>query len=233
MNKRKISFLLLILLNLNLFFTISVIATDYSIGVKEGNEFIFTIEKYDKKSSGFNVFGINPEDFDENEKSKIEISKIEDMGSNWIISYKLWEYTDQDFKKDPDKERKVSVYSDPKEKASAISGLSDLTEMWIIPKPVKNYLKEFEENNDYSKCEIKISENSLAIIPTNRFKLKIQYDKNGMAEELKYKDGDDIFLEIERERIITGYNFYLIYIIIGCISLSLIVWIRKIKKSLI
>ena len=177
----------LILINY-IFFIATAVGVEYTFGISENDNFIWTVEELD--DDRYEGLFINEADFDEGDQKKITIDEIEETNSKWRVSYFLWDYTDNtnDFTEDADDYNTKSVYKDPEDQADAIYDMEIFAKMWVVPNPYLTYLEELGNEHDNDFFDVSVDDDMLTMKPAlenAEFEIEIQYGGDGVAEKIE------------------------------------------------
>ena len=226
----------LILINY-IFFIATAVGVEYTLGISENDNFIWTVEELD--DDRYDEFFFNEADFDEGDQKKITIDEIEETNSKWRVSYFLWDYTDNtnDFTEDADDYKTKSVYKDPEDQADAIYDMEIFAKMWVVPNPYLTYLEELGNEYDNDFFDVSVDDDTITMKPdigNAEFEIQISYGGDGIAETIEYiDDNGETFLKIvEIEETIPGYDigFILGFILLGA-CVGIFFWKKKLNFS--
>jgi len=258
--KTKYFLLGLILSHIILFSTITQVKADssYSLGIKKGTEIILEVKIFDK--SGLkDVFGDGydeaiPEDADEvGMRYKIEVTEIIDdaeidlgiLGDYDAFGFEanIWEWTDEEFDKEPDEDEfEIVWFEDPENIDDAydvVGGYAYDIVMPFVPIDVAKYLDEIDEWKEDDYEEYKTKDNTVihdSIFDDEddkedeeNFLEVYTYDtENGFLTRYQIIDEDGVVIyEYGLSEIIPGYELPLILGIIGIFTIGLIYIMKK------
>jgi hypothetical protein len=213
---------------LNSFFIPSATAVDYNLELTKDKELIWKVNEYDEDI--YNNIFLKDADFDKDDQQKLKISNIDTREKKWVITYLIWDYTDntQDFSNPADDEKYKTVYKDPEDQGDDIIELEDIVKMWVVPSPFNGYIEEFRDEFDNPIIDIAVEEDTLIAkydIETSQYEIQITYANDGLAEKIEYIDDDgETFVELSLlKEVIPGYPLFFIIILI-CGVISIIMW---------
>ncbi|MHA1291466.1 MAG: hypothetical protein ACTSQJ_02230 [Promethearchaeota archaeon] len=215
---KRATFIVIIIILFEFYFSIPIKAGDYTLKAKEGQSYTWRITSLEKEEA--TSLGISP-DVEVGDKKKIEVLSIESLSAYWIIEANFWSYQEDLNKKGNETTFKIDKTPE-----------DDDIGLWIIPIPIDEYLKDIEEDlskeQDYITIE---NNNSIRIeLSGDETYFLYKYDKQtGIMQSLTYYKTGSVVFKSEYERIISGYiSFPIIFII----SLIGIIFIFK-RKELI
>ena len=241
MKKAQILQLIFILIIVsNCFFVVNVKAVDYNLELASDANLIWKVEEFDEdRYEELITFytGIEP-DFEEDDQRQIRVTNIDERTDKWVITYDLWEYTDddRDFSEEPDKEKYRTVYKNPGDQEDKLLFPEDIVGMWVVPSPYINYIEELRDKENNPGIDIGVEDDKLIAkdpIEEATYEIEVTYGNDGLAEKIEYIDDDeDTFLEIRLlEEEIPGYHLFIFVLIAGIIG-SIIIWKRKVILKL-
>ncbi|MGV9204228.1 MAG: hypothetical protein ACOC44_09470 [Promethearchaeia archaeon] len=215
---------------------ISALSIEYTLEVSEEDGFIWKVDTF--KEEIYNTYFSEEADFIQGVQEKKVITRIQEKGDYWEVSYDYWNYTLNTDKltEEADSEETYTIYKDPAVQANNTYTVEDILNMWLIPTPFTNYLTEYRDNFNSSYIVLTSSDNGVrySISPVN-YEIQIQYGFNGVAENIKYTESDgNVFVEIGLyTEVIHAYTFFPLYLslFIGISCLLIYVKGKKRKKS--
>jgi hypothetical protein len=236
---------------------VQVQAADYSLGIKKGTEIILEVTTFDKDGLK-DVFGDGweeaiPEEADEaGLRSKILVREVDedadiDLGilgkyDAFGIEADIWEWTDEEFEKEPDEDEfEIVWFQDPEDLNDAydvVGGYAYDITMPFVPIDVVKFLDEIEEwKEDDDHEEWKTKDNTVihdSIFDEETFVEVFIYDtENGFLVGYKIFDEDGVLVyEYGLSDVIPGYEIPLILGITGIFTIGLI-YIMKKRNNLI
>ncbi|MHA1281083.1 MAG: hypothetical protein ACTSQP_01140 [Promethearchaeota archaeon] len=210
--KKKLLYFLIAIISLN-FIPVFTIASNYELSLNVNDEFTWSITFLDNNKA--NITGIDP-NWQTGMQKKIVVNSIEDKSSRWIIGINFWTYCN-------------SFIGDGNETSYRIDKTPDDSDigLWIIPTPVKDYLKDLTDNLQDDSKKIITIENDYNLKENlgsdNTYRL-YEYDQmSGLLKSLSYYNNDNLIFKSELvQGFIPGYNIYLIIFISFIISLIVI-----------
>ena len=237
--------------------TVQVQAASYSLGLEKGTEIILEVKTFDKKGLK-DVFGDGweeaiPEEADEaGLRSKILVREVDedtdiDLGilgkyDAFGIEADIWEWTSEEFDKEPDEDEfEIVWFQDPEDLNDAydvVGGYAYDITMPFVPIDVVKFLDEIEEwKEDDDHEEWKTKDNTVihdSIFDEENFVEIFIYDTgNGFLTGYKIFDEDGVLVyEYGLSDVIPGYEIPLILGITGIFTIGLI-YIMKKRKNLI
>ncbi len=236
MKKKTYLQLALLLILFHYFYVINAVAVEYNLEFNENTKFIWRVEEYEEDT--YKDIFIEEADFEEDDQQQIRINSIDEREKKWVISYDIWDYTDntEKFRDHPDDEEKTkTVYKDPEDQGDNIEELEDIAKMWVVPTPHINYIEEFRDEFDNSIIDVSVEDDKLIAkyaIETAEYEIEMTYGNDGLAEKIEYinEDGDTFVKIVLLREEIPGYNIFLIIILI-CGVISVIIWRKKLVIS--
>ncbi len=232
--------------------TVQVQAASYSLGPEKGTEIILEVKTFDKKGLK-DVFGDGweeaiPEEADEaGLRSKILVREVDedadiDLGilgkyDAFGIEADIWEWTDEEFEKEPDEDEfEIVWFQDPEDLNDAydvVGGYAYDITMPFVPIDVVKFLDEIEEwKEDEDHEEWKTKDNTVihdSIFDEETFVEVFIYDtENGFLVGYKIFDEDGVLVyEYGLSDVIPGYEIPLILGITGIFTIGLIYIMKK------
>lgn len=232
--------------------TVQVQAASYSLGLEKGTEIILEVKTFDKKGLK-DVFGDGweeaiPEEADEvGLRSKILVREVDedadiDLGilgkyDAFGIEADIWEWTDEEFEKEPDEDEfEIVWFQDPEDLNDAydvVGGYAYDITMPFVPIDVVKFLDEIEEwKEDEDHEEWKTKDNTVihdSIFDEETFVEVFIYDTGtGFLTGYKIFDEDGVLVyEYGLSDVIPGYEIPLILGITGIFTIGLIYIMKK------
>ncbi len=231
--------LLLFLVIIDVFNTRYVVADElpYTLGVEEGNEFIYEVTVRDTDLIEANSFDLTTYPVGYHHKWRITYAKESDDFHDLMLDH--WDFTNQPFNEKPDQERIIlQIVANPQLcETSSTSRDIALSISIICAVPVDKYLEELVDGC-LSDDGFEDSANSLTIHYEEGFSLKFIYgSETGFAEVIQFSVGNEIFYETtlneETMDSISGYGVGFISTIVIFSTFSLIFIIIKKKKVIL
>lgn len=252
--KEKVFILLFMVLNIMIYSTmVQAAESNYSLGMKKGTEIILEVKIFDEDGLK-DVFSDGwessfPEDAEEvGMKYKIIVKDVDkdaeiDLGilgkyDAFGIEVDLWEWTDEEFDKEPDEDEfEIVWFQDPEDIYDAYKiagGYAYDIIMPFVPIDVVKYLDKIDGWKEDKQEEWKTKDNMVihdSIFDDENFVEIYTYDtNNGFLTEYKIKNEDgEIIYEYGLSQFIPGYE---IPLLLGITGISVIGLIYIMKKKL-
>jgi len=237
MKQKKFFFRIALIFILFCFFfsTINVFGIDYTLDVKENDNFIWEITELDEDKYN-EIFPFDHANFEKGDQKKFQITKIDKSTDYWKITYDYWKYTDKDFSENADEEKVYKIYRDPAEQADKLLMMENIIGMWVIPTPYTNYLEDLRDHFDHKGIALYLEDDKLVakdsgvenVLPT--YEVELTYDINGVLKILEYFDQNgETFSKIEllEDNAIFGYDILIVLGVILVIGLISVIFLRK------
>ena len=243
-------FLLLVIL---IVLTPSAKASDYEIGVEEGDTFIWNCnvcdnDKLDEilgkewNDDGFfedveKVARMKWKIRDTDDDEKIYSSETKENETVYSIEFGKWIWTTNDEWGDEDKDEESYLFKDPDDFSEDFI-FPELAPIWL-PIPMGEYLKNIDLYEGYTidarvidsiTCEIDRADIDDKY-PKENIKIVAMYNEQGVLKSYKLYIGDhNVILDISLESFIT-INFLFLSIITAIIYLGILYFIYRLIKS--
>jgi len=246
-----ISYFLLLIILIGL--TPSAKASDYEIGVEEGDTFIWNCNVCDNNKLD-EILGKEWDDdgfFEDVEKGtrmkwkisdtdddeKIYSSETKENETVYSIEFGKWIWTTNDEWGDEDKDEESCLFKDPDDFSEDFI-FPEFAPIWL-PLPLGEYMKNIDLYEGYTidarvidsiTCEIDRADIDDKY-PKENIKIVAMYNEQGVLKSYKLYIGDhNVILDISLESFIT-INFLFLSIITAIIYFGILYFIYKIMKS--
>ena len=246
-----ISYFLLLIILIGL--TPRVRASDYEIGVEEGDIFIWNCNVCDNKKLD-DILGKEWDDDgffedleqgtrmkwiirDTDDDEKIYSSETKDNETTYSIEFAKWIWTTNDKWGDEDRDERIYLFKDPDDYSEDFI-FPQIAPIWL-PLPLGEYLKKIDLYEGYTidarvlpsiTCEIDRTDIDDEY-PKENIKIVAMYNDKGIITSYKlYIKDHQVILDISLESFIT-INFLFLSIITAFFYVGIIYFIYKIMKS--